>query len=737
MREFRRIFWNPAHLILLAALLVLSAAAFYFRQWERWEPWAAAPRQVGQAYAKLMAPYQDMEMDEGLAKAEEDTAVYSALSLLLAVRGEEDYERIRANYAAIYPELVESVEQGKWDDENISALLAAAQYMKEQIAGLSDYPGYLQQIQDNAQNLKTSSLFSQPGSFRYRNIQKTQQDYAVMDPARLTVSPILSGDAYLEDSPILAVSGLVYLLFLCYFMFAERRGAMWETAYAAPAGRGKLACKRVVILAAASFCFVFLYSAVRLLFSLFLYGGLHPGVSIQEISDWQAVPLSFTMGTFILVQFLLRWMGLWILGLLTIGICSWFSNQNLAFVVILAILALELILHRQLSDASFFVWLKYINTSILLNTDLLLAKYLNLPLGSIPIGLSVAAGVFMVLLGLASFFVFLAGMVWKRPAVPFRPWERVCVWIRTRLPWKLHSAFPLLTELKKAFLWKRGIAVALLYVLVTVVLTRPVRLYDAEKDSALNLYYAETEGPLETERISSYMEGAQAWIDDGIKALDEAAQQLENGTIGELEYTRQVILWESLPARAEALEEFRQDMAYLRDSGQGQEGQTVHRQAYVVNPFGYRWILGERSNWLKLVLFCLQAAGILYIQVLMASYDKQSGMEELLLAAPKGRRPRFRRKMGAGLIHAVFLWALGWLCLIRVVYLSGGTLHFLQAPITSFSFLREASLTGGFWDICPIGVYVGFWVLLHLAVLLGMVVIVTFCCRPWQKKKKA
>ena len=105
-------------------------------------------------------------------------------------------------------------------------------------------------------------------------------------------------------------SGLVYLLFLCYFMFAERRGAMWETAYAAPAGRGKLACKRVVILAAASFCFVFLYSAVRLLFSLFLYGGLHPGVSIQEISDWQAVPLSFTMGTFILVQFLLRWMGL-------------------------------------------------------------------------------------------------------------------------------------------------------------------------------------------------------------------------------------------------------------------------------------------------------------------------------------------------------------------------------------------------------------------------------------------
>ena len=114
--------------------------------------------------------------------------------------------------------------------------------------------------------------------------------------------------------------------------------------------------------------------------------------------------------------------------------------------------------------------------------------------------------------------------------------------------------------------------------LVTVVLTRPVRLYDAEKDSALNLYYAETEGALEMERIDSYMEGEQTRIDDGIKALDEAAQQLENGTIGELEYTRQVILWESLPARAEALEEFRQDMAYLRDSGQGQEGQTVHRQ---------------------------------------------------------------------------------------------------------------------------------------------------------------
>ena len=116
-----------------------------------------------------------------------------------------------------------------------------------------------------------------------------------------------------------------------------------------------------------------------------------------------------------------------ILGLLTIGICSWFSNQNLAFVVILAILALELILHRQLSDASFFVWLKYINTSILLNTDLLLAKYLNLPLGSIPIGLSVAAGVFMVLLGLASFFGFLAGMVWNGQRCRFAPGTRLCL----------------------------------------------------------------------------------------------------------------------------------------------------------------------------------------------------------------------------------------------------------------------------------------------------------------------
>ena len=272
---------------------------------------------------------------------------------------------------------------------------------------------------------------------------------------------------------------------------------------------------------------------------------------------------------------------------------------------------------------------------------------------------------------------------------------------------------------------------------MTVVLTRPVRLYDAEKDSALNLYYAETEGALEMERIDSYMEGEQTRIDDGIKALDEAAQQLENGTIGELEYTRQVILWESLPRERRHWKNSGRTWRISGTAAKGRRGKRFIDRAYVVNPFGYRWILGERSNWLKLVLFCLQAAGIHYIQVLMASYDKQSGMEELLLAAPKGRRPRFRRKMGAGLIHAVFLWALGWLCLIRVVYLSGGTLHFLQAPITSFSFLREASLTGGFWDICPIGVYVGFWVLLHLAVLLGMVVIVTFCCRPLAEKEKS
>lgn len=702
MREGRRIFFHPLHIGILIGFCLLSGIFFYYQQHVQF----SFPKQTGLFYQEIVKKYEPMPLIQAQQSMEEEKDNYDALGMLLAVRYSKEYDRIRADYQSLYPNLIAQLESGKWTETDIISLLSAYDYLSEQIAYLNGYEDYLNQIEQNADALQASSLFSQPGTFRYENILKTKKDYRVLDASYLSVHPILSANAYLDASGFFALGGLIYLAFFCTFLFQERRNQMWESMYATRNGRTILAQKRIAALAVGTFLFSFFTHLVRMGMAVFLYGGFDANALVQELSAYQECPYPMTIGTCFLLQFFLRWLGLWILGIVMAGICAWCANQTLVFMGTAIGLAAEFLFFTGLSDSSSRIWIKYVNVCLLLYPETLFANYQNLPFFSIPVNLWIVFGIFFIVLMMLGTASFVLGVTKKRPCVPFHPWEWISIRIRNCFPMKFRIAFPVFTELKKALLWKKGIAVLFLYGFIAYSLIRPVSLYESEKESALNFYYSEMEGAFESDRVNAYLAQAQEWIDEGIYALNEASEKLQNKEIGELEYMRLVMPWKTLPGRIEGLKEFRNDMDYL------QKQESNGKEAYVVNPFGYRWLLGTSSMWQKTLLTCLQFIAIGLFQFLMVAYDKQSGTLELLHASPKGRDILYRRKKLAGSIPALFVWGTEWISLFLIVKRSNGGIHCLFAPLSNLSFLR------GFPQWISIGLFLVSLILIHFIFLL-------------------
>ena len=149
--------------------------------------------------------------------------------------------------------------------------------------------------------------------------------------------------------------------------------------------------------------------------------------------------------------------------------------------------------------------------------------------------------------------------------------------------------------------------------------------------------------------------------------------------------------------------------------------------AYVVNPFGYRWLLSNASMRQKIILTILQVLAIGLIQFLMVTYDKRSNMTELLYSTAKGRHVLHRRKTMAGGLPVILLWIVEWTALIQIVMRSGGSFHFANASLSNLSFTKALP------EFLSIGLFLGILAVLHLIFLLFIMQISSFLFRRLSK----
>jgi hypothetical protein len=97
-------------------------------------------------------------------------------------------------------------------------------------------------MSENAENMKTVSIFSDPNSFSYRNIIKTVDDFSSIHITEIALDNDLAINALFTDS-ISDYSILAYMMVIVLLLIQERKKGLWPLIYAYPEGRSTLAIK--------------------------------------------------------------------------------------------------------------------------------------------------------------------------------------------------------------------------------------------------------------------------------------------------------------------------------------------------------------------------------------------------------------------------------------------------------------------------------------------------------------
>lgn len=600
--ECKRILLGKPFLLLLVALLFISTYFFVYQN----TLMGTSLGYEGDVYDELLTEYADLSFKEGLALCKE-------------------YQ----NNASM------QMWEGTWDDsiENYIQydLMRQLQAQYDYLAG---YEKYLADIQKNAKRLQTVSLFSDPDSFSYKNVVKTAEDFAALSAESVTMGHDLAVTKVFDDNWTEVIS-LIPIFLVCGLFLLERRKGLHVLVHATPAGRGKLAAKRVAILLVASAITVLVLYGARILLYGYLYHGLGEwGRTLQSIPMFYNVPYPMTVGAFWGWYLTVKTFGLFFFGLLLWLIQALISNIAVAIGTFGIVAGAEFACTAILSN-SYFAILRYVNLFSYINYLPVFSKYLNLHVfGRIVTGNALSCFLLPILCCVFALLVLLVCQG-KHPIKgkkrSFRRLER----FKAKVNDLCSRGGLFAKELKKLLLFRRGIVVLIVFLALLTQLGVPQR-EEVPWDMYLTYYREKYAGPITEDTLKS------------LQAELEVAEESERVTA-----LRQII----------------------------SEANFLPEGSWIVPSGPYEALFKPQQYHYTIALF-----SILFLLLLVspiASQERQAEAVVLLNSTPAGRRRLWLTKHALIWGSAFVVWITVYGSELYRLIDYYGSLTCFQAPLTS------------------------------------------------------
>jgi hypothetical protein len=636
MRELKRVLlarslWGLL-LLLLAGNLLLSVTQ------------DTHPEGFYAAYQTALTEFSHTEPEAGLEQIEAELKELSHAGLLHIWQSEQNpalRELLRAQCAEVYGENFETLVADGTLDAGQEALLRASlrrevlQTVQAQLVHLREYPLYLRQVQVNVELMSKQTIFNKPGSFSLRNIRKTGRDF----PERVDLE--LGNDLALTSLATDEIGGyslLVFILYLTLRLLDERRRGLWNLVHGAPEGRGRLALRRSLVLLGG-----------KLLFWGIQCGGLgRLGRNVQSLAVFSDFPWVMPVWVWLLGYFLLKLLGMWLVGLTVWAVLQAVNHLPLAIAAAGGLLAVEYGLFRFLPDSFRIVFLRYVNLFALVDVPRISLHYLNLDLFGRPVqGFLLTLGLVPPLIGLLlGVNLLLAGR--KKPVS--RQNSILTLLDRLRVPFSKLAGHLRLRgmELFKLLWQQKGLAVLLaLGWLCFSALEAPFPDTDLYETQIAGLA-ASMEGPITEETLTQVEEQLEMISNlpptEAVLRQADLLQQLRERVVGSLEEQDGLWLVNQLPAAALM-------------------GKNVDNY--------------QRKNALLLLL-----ALVLLLSGIFAR-ERQSGITPLLHGTLRGRGALWRAKLLAAGVGTVLVWLIFEAAELRMIRQAYGTIAW-AAPAQSF-----------------------------------------------------
>ncbi len=629
MGEWKRVFINPRRLALWGIMAVLCAGLFLLSLCGRLAPGEVERTISAGRYAQQLADsWRDRPVEDlpGLVKTE-----WRRLSsLALWYNGDEFASQFCATEAEALaaasdlPRLTESY-QARDDDEFYNTLKAyesALVEMEEEALHLAGYREYLTGIRDQAERQSQSSIFGRPGSFAYRNLDKTAADFAPI----LDVPVSFGGSLALRHWLGFRLGDYFHLLAVIVLVLAfleERKSGLWPAVRTTRGGRSRLGLRRAAMVLAGSAAATALFCALPFFLSMAVYGGWEDLTrSLQSLTAFGSCPLPLTILGWLLRYAVVKTLAGALVGLLLWCLLGTVTDPQFNLAVLGAFLAAEYALYKFLPVQSLLNGLKYGNVFAYVHTADLYTHYLNIDLFGFPVGIRDLALWGLPILG-GLFTLWAVGNQSRRYPQGNRdllgriaaPVNRGLDVLRRRLSLSGWEGY-------KALIFQRGV---LLLVLVYLVCGQMVFLYatTADDTSLYAQYCKDMQGPLD------------ASADDYLARAREKA-------LGTQEEGQLLFALDRVEDRVDALRK--------RAEAGGYEPWMVQERSYDI-AYGPESLYLQRTNGAAAVLLTTLLAVPLW------AFERQAGVAPMVRSTRRGRRGLFRRKAAIAALMGAFVWA--------------------------------------------------------------------------------
>lgn len=685
--ELFKILKNKKFIAAVILLLLLNCAFFYITQQKNLKEFDINIDAYSRVFSENSYIFSEDNAKETVIEKNNEIQIIKSFSDAEKLKAEnaEEYEYYAQEEAALiteYHSLYREYKEGKYLDEELSALTDFYSHFAYQAEYQNDYQSYIDSIAENSRELTSKKLFSDKTSFSYKSIQKTAQDFSKNRDLQLKL---------VNDLPVSAVLnyniGDFVLILLCVFIViiftAEKNvNILINTCRN---GRMMLKIKQLPVLLLFSFLISSLVYISEILIALKIYNApLDFSAPIQSADMFSDCVLHISILQLIVANIIFKAVIAVMTASLMWLLISLSSNIILDCGIAGAIAAAELLLYKNISEQSSLSFLKTFNIFSLFDyssiTEYSLISVFSVPVRAekiiwvIVLFITVCVAVLVIISSKRNYPV-------KTPSNVFAFLQRILKYLNT-VYLKIQSAvYAGRYETFKLMHIGKGILVVAVFFLIIGFSFNTNTLVFSPEETFLNDYYEEYGGELSSAVYDS-IDKMQSESQAVEKEFNVKSKQFADGEISFEEYELALAKNDAYDTQRKAVEVLREQVGrieVLKEKG---------IEPVLINEAGYNSLFSPLSNQSELLLL-LCAVIIIFSSAF--SIEKASNMLSLNHCAKNGRQNLYLKKILCVIPKTFALTLISYLSMIlQINYFY--KIEYLSADIHNLQILQNVDI---------------------------------------------
>lgn len=573
------------------------------------------------AYQKLQSQLERIPNEQRFSFIEEYYKQIEAFGILqqlsyLSADPEENKDMIES-IRSQYPDVEEDYSKLYYANEvdyYTTNLESEAVFIKEIYARmclLKQYPRYLEDIQTKAKTISNISIFNDKDDISKKNVLKSAQDYQNCNKVEITYD-IEYG---LEEALSFPITNFLIMIavfiIISYILFEEKENGLFAIIRTTPKGSLATILAKVLVMFITIGIVILVLISSNLIYMLFTCGLGDLSRSIQSISSYRQCTYLFTVKEYLLVYFLIKWLAVFLIGIMMLWVSLFAKNKVLAFSIILLFIFFQLICYFFIQPLDSLYLFKYLNIISMLKIETMFQYYYNVNLFGVLISLQLLIFSCLVISCILFFSLCLFTYCHRRNMMitPFK------------LPKiKIHKKVTLSLWLQESYkIWwlQKGLFFIIIASIFQCYQFSQINIYRQPEELVMLAYMEKLSGPLTSEK-EAFIESEKQRFLDIYNQLEITNENYQNGIINKQQLDIIQDEFESQLASEPVFQEILKQYQGIIDNFQ---------KEFIV-PYGYQQLFFDETWGLLPALFMFIFALLSLSNVF--AYDYQNGIDKIV-----------------------------------------------------------------------------------------------------------